>query len=98
MIHQKNSHGTDSLKQKCELCEAVFKHKRHLKVHMSTVHSERVFECDKCDLKCKSVETLKRHVLVIHSNIEPINCDTCGETFATLAYLKKAQKMKTFIG
>jgi uncharacterized Zn-finger protein len=48
-------------KYECQQCPAEFKEKKNLNKHIKSIHSERLFKCDQCDLSFNRMDVLKRH-------------------------------------
>nr|CAD7443317.1 unnamed protein product [Timema bartmani] len=69
-------------KFKCDVCNALLKTKRILKLHM-TVHDETredKYECEICVKKFFTTLALKQHVRV-HCDERPYRCAYCGKAF-----------------
>nr|CAD7425085.1 unnamed protein product [Timema monikensis] len=69
-------------KFKCDVCNALLKTKRILKLHM-TVHDETredKYECEICGKKFFTTLALKQHVRV-HCDERPYRCAYCGKAF-----------------
>lgn len=64
----------------CDICQATFRTKEHIRSHMGIHINAR---CYKCSICCKDFNfrtQLSRH-LRIHSQICPFQCETCGKGF-----------------
>jgi len=46
----------------CRVCEKSFRYEDALAAHMKKHKVESVFECDNCEVKCETKETLHRHM------------------------------------
>lgn len=77
----------DEDQHKCNECNAVFKNRYSLKRH-SYVHSDEIFECEKCDKKYRRKDKLRRHFLTVHPGVV-FECDKCSATFVDKKKLKK---------
>ena len=68
--------------EKCEICDATFALKQHLKGHISTVHErKRVFKCNICD-KSFTQNCVRNHIAMVHEKVKPFKCDVCDLTFS----------------
>ena len=45
------------------------------------------WKCQKCELTCSRIGTLKRHVESVHEKQKNFKCEICGKTFARRDYL-----------
>lgn len=72
---------------KCNECGAVFKNRYSLKRH-AFVHSDAIFECDRCDKKYRRKDKLKKHFLNAHPGVT-FECNNCSATFKEKSKLKK---------
>ena len=55
----------NEMRVKCSICRLYFR-KHHLPAHMSAVHKQRVFECDKCKKRFYNTVTYYRHRKNVH--------------------------------
>ena len=50
---------------------------RHLRIHIELYHVQGVrYVCDKCEYKCQSGETMRKHIYRHHRG-SMYNCDDC---------------------
>ena len=54
---------------KCDICSKFFSAKRHIRIHVLTVHEKRKEECSICDAKLSSKGKLTRHIKLVHEEI-----------------------------
>jgi hypothetical protein len=73
---------------KCSICDAKFKFKHNLKIHIDTVHEEKKpFKCNLCEFNCVTNKGLHSHETSIH--LKPFECEACGVRFGREIYLKR---------
>ena len=91
--HVNSVHGEKSIE--CSKCHKVFSRNNHLLRHLRDVHSIEnklnlkyaqtellyKFNCLDCDAKFKRLETLKRHVILMHGVPQVYKCKVCAKTF-----------------
>ena len=82
----------------CLLCDSIFKAKRHLERHISTVHVNiPSFECGVCDETFSRKDNLKRHVDRAHTKEDSFyECNTCKKTFTRKEHLNR-HKLSCFV-
>ena len=77
---------------KCSLCDAGFKQNSKRLLHEAKIHKNLTtdipFECDVCGGKFKKNQVLVTHKKT-HAGDKPLNCEKCGECFATEFSLKR---------
>ena len=84
----KSMHGNPENKVifQCDVCEASFKHKKHLNAHIRSKHvgtsGTQSFQCDECSLSLTEAKNLKAHKKLKHgSNAVTFTCPVCGKIF-----------------
>lgn len=85
-----------SMKQiKCEVCGALIKGKRALKVHQLTHTEERTFRCpfNGCSFAFKTKGSLQRHNRR-HTGERPFKCNLCGRNFRESGALTRHLKSR----
>ncbi|KAI5711361.1 hypothetical protein M8J76_005844 [Diaphorina citri] len=82
----------------CHLCQKVLKNKHVLKAHITTVHGDKSFQCDECDMSFGTHQALGRHKQCKHMDISlrPFPCDLCEQRFLNKSHL--AYHVKTHTG
>ena len=65
---------------KCEICGKFFTGKGFV-VHLRTVHTERLFNCNTCNKTFKANNTLERHIQQVHQQKKMFSCNVCDMTF-----------------
>ena len=102
--HSLNVHGKNPRKEdywqdrekttfKCKACEANFKRKTDLNIHIKVHHNDQEsFSCEKCPKKFKYEKTLKQHKLEKHGPKERnFECPICGKTFTAKRNMRRHQ-------
>jgi KRAB domain-containing zinc finger protein len=84
--HIKYEHPSDEDLNKveciCLVCKAEFVTSRDLKLHQIDQHDKlESKECDRCDTRWTSCETLKKHIAETHKMIV-FPCELCDKTFS----------------
>ena len=94
--HIKKFHPVDSNTEGKEwvCCEACGKSVRkcYMANHMTQWHSEKNVQCSQCSEMFTSNTSLKRHVLLKHSEI---TCQLCGKVFPELNYKRHVWSVHT---
>ena len=67
--HKKKTHNGE-LAYECHLCQAVYDKNDLLTKHISRHHKGKRFQCQDCGNKFKINQTLKNHVIRIHSDLK----------------------------
>ena len=68
---------------KCDKCDQNFSRKSYLKKHRETHNASSVInKCNHCGKISKTVECLKLHIKMVHSE-KRIKCDECEKMFST---------------
>lgn len=74
------------------MCGKTFTQASVLKTHKKTVHDGiRAYKCDKCSKSCSNLSSLKKHIIVNHTDEQLSRnyvCDLCGKSFVQLYSLK----------
>lgn len=75
------SHHT-ILKEKCDICPAVFAYKSNLQEHVKSIHQGVVYNCpvDSCSAQFTSASALRDHRRAIHRQ-QRLICPTCNKSF-----------------
>ena len=79
----------------CDVCDAAFKRKGHLKGHYDALHSDsgrNRFACEKCNFKTDHQTNFKNHVNAVHLGIRAYQCDTCKISFTQRSHLNTHRK------
>ena len=108
-VHVLNTHGANMSKAihgnpenlecfQCGICEASFKHKKHLNAHMRLKHEGTsgpcLFQCDVCSLSYSEAKNLKAHKKLKHSpNAITFPCPVCDKIFNQKNNMKKHEKI-----
>ena len=79
--HIKNEHQSDQERQKCLLCEKVFKSTQTLGRHVKLVHGKKTFACDQCEEKFSLKGVLATHRGRKHSKSRNFPCSQCDKRF-----------------
>ncbi|XP_055840123.1 zinc finger protein 502-like [Episyrphus balteatus] len=77
----------ESKLRKCKFCDKKFIQSPHLHMHERTHTGETKFVCKECGLGCKTMDLLKKHIL-LHENKELIECPKCPKRYFTKPGLK----------
>ena len=75
----------------CHKCDAAYKSKLKLKIHINKKHNigdRKGYKCEECHVIYKSKQNLKIHIDVKHKNIR-FPCDQCKKKFKTKITLKR---------
>ena len=86
-FHREQEHGAKA--KVCPLCGTTI-HGR-LDMHMKSMHNtEKKFQCDKCNYRCKLKHQLTRH-LQIHEDPDDRKhkCEVCGKGFIATQKLRE---------
>ncbi|XP_055613783.1 zinc finger protein draculin-like [Uranotaenia lowii] len=77
----------------CQYCGKMFKGKRHLNRHISSVHepTEPQHECMLCHKKLKRLDALRSHMRTMHSEQE-FQCRFCSKKFNSINYVRLHEK------
>ena len=70
---------TNERRFKCSECEKTYKYDAQLRIH-HRLHTGQRFHCEVCKKPFVDKAEMKRH-MVIHSDLRPYKCDTCGAAF-----------------
>ena len=83
-IHKEKMHP-NAEPFKCDLCDYTSILKCRVRNHKSDVHKEKCNMCDICGRGFKSLPSLQKHVVRMHSNMSDHNpshtCQECGKSF-----------------
>ena len=80
----------------CPNCEKMFVTKMDLSRHMA-VHGGKDNSCNDCGFKTRTLSTLKRHIILKHTEDRPFECVQCKLKFKLEDGLKKHQFLHTGI-
>ena len=79
-------------KQKCDVCENVFKTEKKLEKHLSTIHGNVIitqeFKCNICLKSFKYKRNLTVHIRTVHGRSKDYKCKSCGKSFSLKHNLK----------
>merc|ERR1712129_256234 len=84
---------SENLLYKCEECEAVFKSKLGMKMHIRGKHEGVVFSCNNCDYQTSVQGNLKTHQQSVHEGLK-YSCDSCDYQATRPDSLKNHQQSK----
>jgi len=73
---------TGKKKFQCEICQASFFQKTHLKNHIVLHENGEYHECEECKQKFLRKADLQKHQKTIHCIEITLSCNICGATFA----------------
>ncbi|XP_050442284.1 zinc finger protein ZFP2-like [Adelges cooleyi] len=82
--HDRTTHDDMAKEFSCPTCGKLFLTDSRLKIHQNAFHSEKIFSCDICNVRCKSKPTLRTHMRK-HSGM--FTCSYCNLTTASNAAL-----------
>ena len=72
----------------CPICQKLFNKKRHLKIHIESIHEKINFkQCDQCQYKTSKNYNLKLHIKRVHEG-KPLKeeCPHCSKMVGSLEY------------
>ena len=75
-----------------ELCPECGKAVLHLKIHLRTVHGNKTFKCEQCNLEVHSTKNLRQHIRTVH---EKVPCPECGKLFGIAKMKRHIQSQHT---
>ena len=84
--------STDKHLYKCKECEAIFKQKRGLFVHISAKHEGILYSCKYCDYRATQQGSLKIHQESIHQGVK-YSCNQCDYKASRKDTLKSHKKV-----
>ena len=92
--HLKYAHS-EIKSESCNHCEAKFKEKKNLRVHLQNIHGvsqmkenycessdKDIFKCDKCDTEFSNKKNFDAHMRRQHQDAEIYECDKCQSKFS----------------
>ncbi len=67
----------------CSECDGKLSTNQELKFHMNSKHSNaaNLIKCDFCDSTFKKKQYLERHILAMHTDNPPVECQICSQKF-----------------
>ena len=86
---------TGKKKFQCEICQASFFQKTHLKNHIVLHENGEYHECKDCQQKFLRKSDLQKHQKSVHSIDSALHCSTCGAQFLEAAKLELHRKSHT---
>lgn len=78
---QEHSHWQTKFDLRCHQCKFVFRDHTSLDLHVKKQHSERPFQCDKCERSYTQKNNLNRHKQNHHENPGSFICGICDKAF-----------------
>ena len=91
--HIRDFHGTP---KKCSHCDKTFSRSyelsRHLKIH-SSASDNYDYECKVCQVKIKSKDKFKQHLLLHNRDQSKFRCTTCNKSFSNKYNLDVHEKI-----
>ena len=75
----------------CDVCGKICQRDRDLTDHRNSVHlGLKDFHCGVpgCQKSFPVIRSLKRHIKIVHENLQPHSCPDCASSFSTPAQLK----------
>ena len=79
---------TGKKKFQCDVCQAAFFQKTHLKNHILLHESSEYYECTECGQKFLRRTDFQKHLKLIHSIETPLSCSVCGAQFNEIQKLE----------
>ena len=89
--HIQEAHTDNPNYFKCYKCEYQSIRKRYLASHLKTHNTDVKYECNLCDAKLKSLDTLSLHKRSIHKGIK-FDCNICDKSFTQQSHLMSHKK------
>lgn len=83
---------TGKKKFQCEICQASFFQKTHLKNHVVLHENGEYHECKECQQKFLRKTDLQKHQKSVHYIDTPLHCNTCGAQFLEAHKLEAHRK------
>jgi hypothetical protein len=83
---------TGKKKFQCEICQASFFQKTHLKNHIVLHENGEYHECKECQQKFLRKTDLQKHQKSVHYIDTPLHCGTCGVQFLEAQKLEQHKK------
>ena len=83
---------TGKKKFQCEICQASFFQKTHLKNHIVLHENGEYHECKECQQKFLRKTDLQKHQKSVHYIDTPLHCNTCGAQFLEAQKLELHRK------
>ena len=88
VYHQLNAGHFDG--KYCALCNRSYAENCKLKRHLESIHGNKIFRCQSCDVTFNREDSLRRHEISIHNRGK---CRYCGELFFDAGLLKEHQQL-----
>ena len=86
---------TGKKKFQCDVCQAAFYQKTHLKNHVLLHDSSEYYECRECGQKFLRKTDYQKHLKTIHCIESPICCNLCGAQFNEIQQFELHKQMHT---
>ncbi|KAG0431328.1 hypothetical protein HPB47_021886 [Ixodes persulcatus] len=88
-VDGRNRHVAESKRYECSYCSKGYTYNCELRAHMRRHTGERPFACERCDRTFSKQQTLKNHVVRVHTKAFKIHCLLCKKGCVTNTKLKQ---------